>query len=137
MAQFKEIYRCAVCGNIVEVLHAGGGQLVCCGQPMQLQAAKNSDQGAEKHLPVIEELPANVCHGKDGVKIKIGAVEHPMTADHYIEWIEIDTIDGKSGKKFLKPGDKPESEFQTRMNITGARAYCNVHGLWEMNVPKN
>jgi superoxide reductase len=134
MAQFKEIYKCAVCGNIVEVLHAGGGQLVCCGQPMELQVAKTTDQGTEKHLPVIVELPANVCHGKDGVIIKIGAVEHPMTADHYIEWIEIDTIDGKSGKKFLKHGDKPESEFQTRMNIVGARAYCNVHGLWEMKI---
>ena len=135
MAQFKEIYKCAVCGNIVEVLHAGGGQLVCCGQPMGLQVAKTVDAGSEKHLPVIVELPANVCHGKDGVKIKIGAVEHPMTPEHYIEWIEIDTIDGKSGKKFLKPGDKPESEFQTRMNIVGARAYCNVHGLWEMEIP--
>ena len=134
MAQFKEIYKCAVCGNIVEVLHAGGGELVCCGQPMGLQVAKTMDQGTEKHLPVIVELPANVCHGKDGVKIKIGAVEHPMTPEHYIEWIEIDTVDGKSGKKFLKPGDKPESEFQTRMNIAGARAYCNIHGLWEMKM---
>ncbi|MGB2631608.1 MAG: desulfoferrodoxin [Minisyncoccales bacterium] len=134
MAQFKEIYKCAVCGNIVEVLHAGAGELVCCGQPMQLQVAKTSDQGTEKHLPVLAELPANVCSGKDGVKIKIGAAEHPMTPEHYIEWIEIDTIDGKSGKKFLKPGDLPESEFQTRMNITGARAYCNVHGLWEMKM---
>jgi superoxide reductase len=132
MAQFKEIYKCAVCGNIVEVLHGGKGQLVCCGQPMELQVAKTQDTGSEKHLPVIAQLPANVCHGKDGVKIKIGAVEHPMTPEHYIEWIEIDTIDGKSGKKFLKPGDKPESEFQTRMNIVGARAYCNIHGLWEM-----
>ena len=134
MAQFKEIYRCAVCGNIIEVLHAGGGQLVCCGKAMELQVAKTTDQGTEKHLPVIVELPANVCHGKDGVKIKIGALEHPMTPEHYIEWIEIDTVDGKSGKKFLKPGDKPESEFQTRMNIVGARAYCNVHGLWEMKM---
>ncbi|UMX48230.1 MAG: desulfoferrodoxin [Candidatus Nealsonbacteria bacterium DGGOD1a] len=134
MAQFKEIYKCAVCGNIVEVLRAGAGQLVCCGQPMELQVAKTSDEGTEKHLPALAELPANVCSGKDGVKIKIGAVEHPMTPEHYIEWIEIDTIDGKSGKKFLKPADLPESEFQTRMNIVGARAYCNVHGLWEIKI---
>jgi superoxide reductase len=134
MTEFKQIYKCAVCGNIVEVLHAGGGELVCCGQAMELQAAKSQDIGSEKHLPVIVELPANVCHGKDGVKIKIGAVEHPMTPEHHIEWIEIDTVDGKSGKKFLKPGDKPESEFQTRTNILGARAYCNVHGLWEMKI---
>lgn len=134
MAKFKEIYKCAVCGNIVEVLHAGTGELVCCGKTMELQIAKTADIGSEKHLPVIVELPANACHGKDGVKIKIGAVEHPMTPEHHIEWIEIDTVDGKSGKKFLKPGDKPESVFQTRMDIVGARAYCNIHGLWEMKV---
>ena len=132
MAQFREIYKCSVCGNIVEVLHAGAGQLVCCGKPMELQIAKSQDQGVEKHLPVIEELPANACRGKDGFKIKIGEQEHPMVAGHYIEWIEIITADGKAGKKFLKPGEKPESEFYTRMDVVGARAYCNVHGLWEM-----
>jgi superoxide reductase len=134
MAQFKEIYKAGVCGNGAEALHAGAGKLVCCVQPMRLQVAKTSDEGIEKHLPVPAELPANVCSGKDGVKIKIGAVEHPMTPEHYIEWIEINTIDGKSGKKFLKPADLPESEFQTRMNIVGARAYCNVHGLWEIKI---
>jgi superoxide reductase len=132
MAKLKEIYKCAVCGNIVEVLHGGAGQLVCCGQPMDLMAAKNVDQGAEKHVPVVVDLPASTCRVKDGVKIKVGEVEHPMTLEHYIEWIEIDTGDGKAGKKFLKPGDLPESDFYTRVNVLGARAYCNIHGLWEM-----
>ena len=132
MTQFKQIYKCGVCGNIVEVLHTGAGQLVCCGQPMILMAAKVQDEGVEKHLPVVKDLPANMCRGKDGCKIKVGEQAHPMTQDHHIEWIEIDTADGKSGKKFLKPGDMPESDFYTRIDAVGARAYCNIHGLWEM-----
>jgi len=123
MTQRKQIYKCAICGNIVEVLHNGAGELVCCGQPMNLQEPKNQDQGQEKHLPVIEQVP-------EGIKIKIGSVEHPMEDTHYIEWIEINTTDGKSSKKFLNPGDKPESNFQTNLEIGSARAYCNIHGLW-------
>jgi len=123
MTQKKQIYKCAICGNIVEVLHEGAGQLVCCGQPMNLQESKTQDQGQEKHLPVIEETA-------EGIKIKVGSVEHPMEQAHYIEWIEINTVDGKSGKKFLKPGEKPEAVFQTKSKIESARAYCNVHGLW-------
>ena len=134
MTQLKQIYKCSVCGNVVEVLHTGAGELVCCGKPMDLMAAKSKEEGTEKHLPVIEELPANMCQGKDGVKIKIGEQEHPMEENHYIEWIEIITEDGKSGKKFLKPGDKPEVDFYTRIKVIGARAYCNVHGLWEVKL---
>jgi len=129
----NQIYKCNICGNIVEILHTGVGQLVCCDQPMGLLEEKTKDQGLEKHVPVIEELPANVCQGKDGVKIKIGEVEHPMEEDHYIEWIEIIPSDGKRGKKFLKPGDKPEAEFYTRKEVIRARAYCNVHGLWKIS----
>ena len=134
MTKEKQIYKCSVCGNIVEVLHSGVGQLVCCDQEMELMSEKVEDEGTEKHLPVIEELPANVCQGKDGFKIKIGEVEHPSMQEHYIEWIEINTEDGKSGKKFLKPGDAPIAEFYTRKVITSIRAYCNIHGLWEKNV---
>ena len=137
MTELKQIYKCTVCGNIVEVLHTGVGTLVCCGQPMEFMAAKTQDQGFEKHVPVIKDLPANACRVKDGCKIKIGAQEHPMTAEHHIEWIEIVTADGKAGKKFLKPNDLPESDFYTRMNVVGARAYCNVHGLWEMKTAAN
>jgi superoxide reductase len=137
MAQFKEIYKCAICGNVVEVLRGGAGTPACCGQPMELMVAKTLDQGTEKHLPVVEDLPPNACRVKDGCKIKIGVQEHPMTAEHHIEWIEIDTADGKSGKKFLKPGEKPESDFYTRITVVGARAYCNIHGLWEMKKEGN
>jgi len=131
MTKRKQIYKCVVCGNIVEVLHEGTGELVCCGQPMDLQEEKMEDQEREKHVPVIEELPAEICRGKDGVVVKIGQVEHPMEDEHYIEWIEIITADGKTGKKFLNPGSRPQAEFYTRKEVIGARTYCNAHGLWK------
>jgi len=87
MVELNQIYKCNVCGNIVEVLHAGEGALVCCGQPMELQIEKIKDEGKEKHIPIIEKMPANVCQGTDGVKIKVGEVPHPMDGDHYIEWV--------------------------------------------------
>jgi len=130
MTKLNQIYKCEVCGNMAEILHTGAGELVCCGQAMKLMKEKSIDAGREKHLPVIEELPANACRGKDGARIKVGEVEHPMEEGHYIEWIEIIVEDGKRGKKFLQPGDKPEAEFYTRKKVIGARAYCNVHGLW-------
>lgn len=134
MTKQKQIYKCNICGNVIEVLHIGPGELICCNQPMELMALKNKEEGTEKHLPIIEELPANVCRDKDGFKIRVGKEEHPMEDNHYIEWIEINTIDGKSGKKFLKPKDKPESDFYTRMKVTAIRTYCNVHGLWETKI---
>jgi superoxide reductase len=120
----REIYKCSVCGNIVEVLHAGAGQLVCCGQPMQLMK-ENADDSAvkEKHIPIIS--------GVTGKKVKIGAKKHPMEEKHYIEWIELFT-DGKIRRKFLKPGDKPEAEFCVcEVKELSAQIYCNVHGLWK------
>jgi superoxide reductase len=132
--QKKEIYKCGICGNIVEVLYVGGGELVCCNQPMKLMEEKKEEEGKEKHLPVIEELPPNVCQGKDGFKIKVGEIEHPSEDNHYIEWIEINTKDGKSGKKFLKAGEKPEGEFYTRKEVTNVRVYCNIHGLWKKEI---
>ncbi len=130
MTKRKQIYKCLICGNITEVLHQGVGELVCCGQPMKLSEEKLKEEGSEKHIPAIEDIPANMCKDKDGFKVKIGEVEHPMEDGHYIEWIEINTIDEKTGKKFLKPGDKPEAVFQTRSEVESVRAYCNVHGLW-------
>lgn len=124
MIEKKQIYKCNVCGNIVEVLHAGIGELVCCGEPMELLKEKTEDAGQEKHVPVIEKSETEV-------KIKVGSIPHPMEIEHYIEWIEINTADGKSGKKILKPGDKPEADFYTKIDVTGVREYCNVHGLWE------
>ncbi|TRZ78180.1 desulfoferrodoxin [bacterium] len=135
MTEKHQIYKCNICGNIVEVLHTGVGELVCCGQLMELLVAKTDDvtDVAEKHLPVIEELPPSDCKMKDGVLIKIGEVEHPMEKDHHIEWIEIIVEDGKRGKRFLDLDDKPESKFYTRKKILGVRVYCNVHGLYSMN----
>ncbi|MFH1997292.1 MAG: desulfoferrodoxin [Patescibacteria group bacterium] len=105
-----KIYKCNVCGNIVELIHEGGGELVCCGQPMELLKEKNTDEGLEKHVPVVDED-----------KIKVGSIPHPMEDSHYIEWIEVSGC-----RKYLKPGDKPEIEFKEG----DVRAYCNIHGLW-------
>jgi len=123
MTQLNQIYKCQICGNIIEVLHQGEGKLVCCQQPMLLMKENTVDASEEKHLPVIEKT-------EKGVKIKVGAVEHPMTAEHYIEWIEVIT-DKKVYRKFLNPGDKPEAEFKIKTENIVARAYCNLHGLWK------
>jgi superoxide reductase len=117
-----EVYRCKVCGNIVQVNFVGGGNLVCCGQPMELLTEKSEDIGMEKHVPVIELTDK-------GIKVKIGSIEHPMEEKHYIQWIEV-ISNGKSYKQFLKPGMKPEAEFCLK-EIEKVRAYCNVHGLWK------
>lgn len=119
----NEIYKCSVCGNIVQVLHVGGGTLVCCGKDMELQEEKTADEGLEKHVPVIEQ-------DKDTVKVKVGDVEHPMEDEHYIEWIEL-LVDGISYRKYLNPGEKPEAVFHVEANKYTAREYCNVHGLWK------
>jgi superoxide reductase len=124
MTQKKEIYKCNFCGNIVEVLHSGVGELVCCGQPMEKMSEKNQKEGlTEKHLPVAKT---------DGQKItvQIGSVAHPMEEKHFIEWIEIETA-AECLRKFLKPGEKPEAEFITSATDFEVRAYCNVHGLWK------
>ena len=123
MTSSKQVYRCNVCGNIVEVLHAGKGELVCCGQPMELLQEKATDVGLEKHVPVVEATDS-------GTKVKVGNVPHPMEEEHYIEWIEVIT-DGGSYRRFLKPGDKPEAEFETARQKVAAREYCSVHGLWK------
>ncbi len=130
MTKLKEIYKCQVCENITEVIHEGVGELVCCEKPMEVMEAKKEDKGGEKHVPVIEKLPGKVCDGKDGFKVKVGEANHPMEEEHFIEWIEINTVDGKSGKKFLTPNSDPEVIFQTRKEVKSVRAYCNIHDLW-------
>ena len=123
--KINEVYKCAVCGNIVEVTHAGGGTLVCCGQDMILQEENTTDAATEKHVPVAEREG-------DRVKVKVGEVAHPMEDAHYIEWIEI-LVDGISYKKFLKPGEPPEAEFDLPAGSgeVVVREYCNLHGLWK------
>jgi len=122
MTQALEVYKCGVCGNIVEVIHPGAGELVCCGQPMQSLVAKSDDQGQEKHLPVVEAASGRVA-------VAVGSVPHPMTEEHLIEWIELVTADGAL-RQFIKPGDDPKAEFTTGSPVIKVRAYCNVHGLW-------
>ena len=123
MAAKLDIYECKTCGNIVEVLRGGDGELVCCGQPMEKLVAKTADAGKEKHVPVIEKLP-------DGFKVKIGSIPHPMEEKHYIEWIEL-LADGKAYRQFLKPGVAPEAVFSVKAVTVSAREHCNIHGLWE------
>jgi len=119
MTQKREVYKCEICGNIVEVNHAGGGVLVCCGQPMKLMKENSNDSAStEKHVPVIK-----------GNKVIIGSVAHPMEEKHYIEWIEAESSSGEIAKVFLKPGDKPEATFSFKP--VKAREYCNLHGLWK------
>jgi superoxide reductase len=122
MTKIKEIYKCEVCGNIVEVVHAAGGILVCCGQPMTLVKENTVDASKEKHVPVVEKV-------EDGILVKVGSVEHPMTPEHYIEWIEVHTAN-KLYRKYLKPGEKPQAMFKVEEEIMFVREYCNVHGLW-------
>ena len=122
MAERLEVYKCEACGNIVEVLHGGGGELVCCGEPMVQLVENTVDAAKEKHVPVIEKVDG-------GVKVKVGEVPHPMEEKHFIEWIEI--IDGvKTCRHYLNPGETPESVFQSQNPGVTAREYCNIHGLW-------
>ncbi len=123
MAEKLQIYKCAECGNIVEVLHGGGGQLVCCGGPMDLLEEKTADAATEKHVPVIEKIDG-------GYKVKVGSVPHPMLQEHLIEWIEL-LADGKAYRQFLEPGIAPEAIFHIEGNSVSAREHCNVHGLWK------
>jgi superoxide reductase len=118
-----QVYKCELCGNIVEVLHTGVGELVCCNEPMELLSENTVDAAKEKHVPVIEKTD-------QGIKVTVGSVPHPMEEKHYIEWIEL-VADGKSYTAFLKPGDAPEAVFCIEADQVTAREYCNVHGHWK------
>jgi superoxide reductase len=123
MTKRDQIYKCEVCGNIVEVLHEGAGELVCCGQPMKNYVENTVDAAKEKHVPVVEKTV-------DGLKVKVGSVTHPSTPEHYIEWIEV-IAEGKAYRQFLKPGDAPEATFKINATQYTVREYCNLHGLWK------
>ncbi|MDD3406100.1 MAG: desulfoferrodoxin [Sphingobacteriia bacterium] len=123
MTKQKEVYRCAICGNIVEVLHPSNGELSCCGQPMKLLTENTTDAVQEKHVPVIERIDG-------GYKVTVGSVEHPMMAEHYIEWIEL-IADNVVLRKYLHPGEKPIALFLTEAQNVTAREYCNLHGHWK------
>jgi superoxide reductase len=123
MVEKLQVYKCNICGNIVEVLHGGAGELVCCGEPMELLDEKTADTGKEKHVPVIEKIDG-------GYKVKVGSVPHPMEEKHYIEWIEL-LADGKAYRQFLQPGKPAEAVFNIEAADVSAREHCNVHGLWK------
>jgi len=124
MAKFRGIYKCEICGNIVEVLHEGVGELVCCGEEMKEMKPKTEDSSTEKHVPYVEKTD-------DGILVKVGQnQDHPMEEKHYIEWIQI-IADGKAYRQFLKPGDKPQALFEIKADDIMAREYCNIHGLWK------
>ncbi len=123
MTKRLQIYKCEICGNIVEMIHEGIGQLVCCGQPMKFYEENTVDASQEKHVPVVEKI-------EGGFKIKVGSVPHPMEEKHYIEWIEV-IADGKAYRQFLKPGDVPEAVFMIDASTITAREYCNLHGVWK------
>ena len=127
MTKQNQIYKCNICGNIVEVLHPGQGELICCGQPMEKMEEKNKDEGQEKHVPVVEKTAT-------GIKIKVGSIPHPMEEKHYIQWIEL-IADGVSYIKHLKPGNKPVVEFcLSEAKVVIAREYCNLHGFWKKDL---
>ena len=123
MTELMQIYRCNICGNIVEVLHSGSGTLVCCGQSMELMKEQTADQSLEKHVPMIDQTKA-------GVRVTVGSTLHPMEEKHYIEWIQV-IVDGTAYRKFLEPGQKPVAKFDVMGKSIIAREYCNIHGLWK------
>ena len=123
MAERLEVYKCDLCGNIVEMLHGGAGELVCCGQPMKLFTENTVDAAKEKHVPVIEKVTG-------GIKVKVGDVPHPMEEKHYIEFVEL-IADDKVYRQFLNPGEAPEAMFCIETDQVSAREYCNLHGLWK------
>lgn len=125
MLKKLEVYKCEKCGNIVEVYHAGGGTLVCCGETMKLMEEKSADSSTEKHVPVIEKIDG-------GYKVTVGSTLHPMTPEHYIQWVELITEYGVL-TAFLNPGDDPIAYFHTDAKDVQAREYCNIHGHWKSN----
>lgn len=125
MTKVTEVYKCNLCGNIVEVLHPGAGALVCCNEKMALMVENTVDASKEKHVPVIEV-------GANSITVKVGSVPHPMEAAHYIEWIEL-IADGKVYRQQLQPGQAPEATFPVIAKQVSVREYCNLHGLWTAN----
>ena len=123
MTKKLEVYKCEICGNIVELIHEGKGALVCCGQPMKLYTENTVDAAREKHVPVLLKVAG-------GIKVKVGSIAHPMEEKHYIEWVEI-IADGRAYRQFLKPGDSPEALFNLEADQIIAREFCSLHGLWK------
>ncbi|MBN1585395.1 desulfoferrodoxin [Candidatus Uhrbacteria bacterium] len=123
MIEMNQVYKCSVCGNVVTVLHVGGGKLACCGRDMVLMEENTVDASVEKHVPVVEKTAA-------GITVRVGSEPHPMVDVHYVEWIEA-IADGRRYIRYLNPGDSPEAEFPVPFeSVISIREYCNIHGLW-------
>lgn len=123
MAEQLDVFKCPQCGMLVEVIVGCDCRLICCGKEMEKLEAKTADAATEKHVPVIEQV-------EGGYKVKVGSVPHPMTDEHYIQWIELQT-ENQIHAQCLKPGDAPEAVFKVTGTPTAAREHCNVHGLWK------
>ncbi len=121
-------FRCPICGNIVEMINDGGGTLVCCGQPMIELKANTTEAVVEKHVPSVK-----IENGV--VSVQVGSVLHPMIPEHYIQWIALETAQGVS-VKFLQPGDQPVMTFCNTKDILAVYEYCNLHGLWKLEMQK-
>ena len=126
MPQRFAIYKCSLCGNIVEVMYDGGGTLMCCATEMDCMEENIVDAAKEKHIPVLTKTD-------NGYEVKVGEVEHPSEEKHYIEWIELILNDGQSLEKFINPGEHPIAQFTTNAEVVTVRTYCNLHGLWKAN----
>ena len=118
-----QVYKCEICGIVAEVLDAGAGELVCCGEPMTLLEENVVDASREKHVPVVTKV-------EGGVRVAVGSVPHPMEAKHFIQWIEV-LADGRAYRQFLSPGQKPEAFFPIQAEKVTARELCNLHGMWK------
>lgn len=118
-------FKCQVCGNMVEMIKKGGGQLVCCGQPMLELKANTTDAAVEKHVPAVTKADGKII-------VQVGTVTHPMTPEHYIEWIAL-VSDSETVRITLKPTDEPKAVFEYVENAE-VYAYCNLHGLWKTEV---
>lgn len=125
MAEQLGIYKCEKCGNIAQVLHGEKPPVTCCGKPMERLVENTVDAAVEKHVPVVEKIDG-------GYKVSVGSVAHPMTPDHWIEWIELVSCDGKYVQRMmLEPTSTPEATFKCDADKVTAMAYCNLHGLWK------
>ncbi len=123
MSTRNDIYKCSVCGQMVEVINGTKPLMICCKQEMEKLTENTTDAAVEKHIPVIEKI-------EGGYRVFVGEVEHPMVEEHWIEWIELIAGD-KVYKQYFNSGQKPEAFFKIDEEEITARAYCNLHGLWK------
>lgn len=119
-----EIYKCSTCGTIVTVNRGGAGGLICCGKAMEHMNKNSTEAATEKHIPVL------ISVDKNRYRVVVGEIEHPMTEEHYIEWIDVLLKNGSRLTFFLNPHDRPEAIFETEEKIIEIQTYCNLHGLW-------